>query len=552
VTAFRPIALVVLTALQAAGVAGQAPVQPGPQDIDKAVEEYKNGKAAFDSKNWPEAQRRMLRAIALATKERPEEKETTRIVGIPITRTKPPYLPHYFLGRAMMAQSDCTGAVTAWADSERQGVIKSVQEKEKDKTYWAIVEEGYKECEGKGVLPPAKYDPLLKNVDQRTQDAARRLSELSARAGSGGRSASENPEVASRLASARTELDLVRKSLSEATHTRRQSDFDDASRRLDAVTKLLVTIEAGIRTVDKPVAETPPPKPPPTPEPVDPQVLAVARKGLLDEIDRGERALKALEASGPALSASMIERRNSARADLDSTRAVINADRPAPIAEATSRARAAATVLNDLLKERAAIANAESRLQLAAGSFGLLARRAEPLSAPIAEKRAKLQGQLESLKQRFARARQKGDMATLAQVERQSLVLKSDVETLAKEFGPLTLRDRGVSAALEEGAKLFLRGEYQPAVAALDTSLSTGQGPLDAHAHLFRAAARYALFVRSGEDDSKLLAQSLDDIDRCKQIDATLQPDPAVFAPRFVALFNEGRPSTPVPPPGAR
>jgi hypothetical protein len=66
---------------------------------------------------------------------------------------------------------------------------------------------------------------------------------------------------------------------------------------------------------------------------------------------------------------------------------------------------------------------------------------------------------------------------------------------------------------------------------------------MEMHLRLFRAAARYALYVRSGETNGALLEQVLSDIERCRQIDAGFMPDTRAFAPRFVQLYQRGRPA---------
>ena len=60
------------------------------------------------------------------------------------------------------------------------------------------------------------------------------------------------------------------------------------------------------------------------------------------------------------------------------------------------------------------------------------------------------------------------------------------------------------------------------------------------HVHLFKAAATYALFVRSGERDQDLRERTNAEIGLCKQIDSAFQPDRRVFTPRFISVFTTG------------
>lgn len=112
-------------------------------------------------------------------------------------------------------------------------------------------------------------------------------------------------------------------------------------------------------------------------------------------------------------------------------------------------------------------------------------------------------------------------------------------------FGPVTLRDRGVHAAVEDGARLFFDGEYLQVLSALDAS-DLEDAPFQLHVHLFRAAAVYHLFVRSGEKDRALRTRAVAEVEACERLNAAFTPDPRAFAPRFLELFqNAAAPGTP-------
>ncbi len=95
-------------------------------------------------------------------------------------------------------------------------------------------------------------------------------------------------------------------------------------------------------------------------------------------------------------------------------------------------------------------------------------------------------------------------------------------------------------AALEEGARLYLSGEYQQAVSALEPLVGQPDVPMRIHAHVFRAAALYALFVRSGESNQQLRTQALAEIAQSKQLNSSFQPSARVFGPRFLSLYQAG------------
>jgi hypothetical protein len=59
------------------------------------------------------------------------------------------------------------------------------------------------------------------------------------------------------------------------------------------------------------------------------------------------------------------------------------------------------------------------------------------------------------------------------------------------------------------------------------------------HAHLFRAASLYALYVRSGETDQTLRGEAVASVRRCKEIDPGFRPNARAFSPRFLIFFQE-------------
>ncbi len=158
--------------------------------------------------------------------------------------------------------------------------------------------------------------------------------------------------------------------------------------------------------------------------------------------------------------------------------------------------------------------------------------------APIAPHTSK---QIDALRRRFERARKAEDLSSLTETTRLTLEAQNGVDGLIKTFGPITLRDRGVHESLEEGVRLYLNGEYQQALSALEPLSGQSDLPLQMHAHVFRAAALYALFVRSGESNAQLRTDALAEIARTKQLNSSFQPSPRAFSPRFLSLYQTGR-----------
>ena len=97
-----------------------------------------------------------------------------------------------------------------------------------------------------------------------------------------------------------------------------------------------------------------------------------------------------------------------------------------------------------------------------------------------------------------------------------------------------------MNAALEEGARFYFAGEYQRALDSLGPVGGLSDVPLQVHVHLFRAAALFGLYVRSGESNQALLKELLTAIERCKQIDPAFQPSARAFSPRFLSVYQNG------------
>lgn len=92
---------------------------------------------------------------------------------------------------------------------------------------------------------------------------------------------------------------------------------------------------------------------------------------------------------------------------------------------------------------------------------------------------------------------------------------------------------------LRTAKSAYRDGEYRAVLEALSGQRFEDEG-IAAQAFLFRAAASYALYLLGGEEDEELMTRARDDVANCRRLDPDLRPDPEVFFPRFVALF-EGR-----------
>ena len=127
-----------------------------------------------------------------------------------------------------------------------------------------------------------------------------------------------------------------------------------------------------------------------------------------------------------------------------------------------------------------------------------------------------------ALRRRLETAQKTQNVGALKDAARLAAEARTDLEKLVTSFGPLSLRERGVQAALEDGRASSLPATTSRRSATLDSN-ALADAPLQLHVHLFRAAALYHLFVRSGEKDQALRTRALAEIDACKRLNSAVR-----------------------------
>jgi hypothetical protein len=95
-------------------------------------------------------------------------------------------------------------------------------------------------------------------------------------------------------------------------------------------------------------------------------------------------------------------------------------------------------------------------------------------------------------------------------------------------------------AELVTAARAYFAGEYARAAETL-AKVDYPAGQAAAQARLFRAAARFALFVTGGQTDDSLRKAAIDDVQACRGLEPALVPDAQAFSPRFIAFYQKGR-----------
>lgn len=94
----------------------------------------------------------------------------------------------------------------------------------------------------------------------------------------------------------------------------------------------------------------------------------------------------------------------------------------------------------------------------------------------------------------------------------------------------------GPPEVLRSAARAYFAGDY-PAVLEALSGREFEEDRVAAQALLFRAAARYALYLLGGEEDEALAAGTREDLALCRRLAPGVAPDPSYFSPRFVAFF---------------
>ena len=500
-------------------------------------EAFKAGLDARQAKRWAETATHMRRAIQADPKE--DERKVRRGIGAVFGSGGHEYLPHYYLAEALFNLGDCVGAVDAWSVSELQGVVRSRAD------YVSLMEKGYVACEQRGVLPPAKYAPLLGRTRQILND----VTALARTISSTGEAHVElwRPEIREQYDRASGELQNAGVRFVTATRNRAERDFAEAAAAADRARNILKGLDAQLKVAIEAKTAS--------------QAVAAEIDGILRQAEANDRALdakKAILTAAPSLAAA---RRTAADAlarirsqvAAPSTRANIAAlnDLRAVADDTMNKLKSlldeVAKIEKSVLARRFAevVASAEQSITLVADGFGIVEQRAAQnpalLTPEMVTERDIVREAAAKLQRRFETSRRMQNISGVEEATRLATQLRARLDALIQRFGALTIVDRGIRPALAEGARLFLAGKYQETLDALDPS-RLGEIPHQLHVHLFRAAALHGLWVRKGGTDQALHAQALGEVERCKLLTPGFQPDPRAFGPRFVSFFQSPRP----------
>lgn len=505
-------------------------------------EPFRRGIAARGDKKWGEVAEEMRKAIAINPTDSTRKVQVRARIIFGGNSTE--YLPHFYLGDALKNQGNCAAAVAEWETSEDQKVILGVQQALAD------LRAGYKECAAKGVLLRDGYQQQLTSTEQSYNDAVNSYKRLETLRGA-------NPEVfkdgEGDFERARQDLNLAYKVLLKARASRLAADFSEARNATTRVANVLRPLDAKLGAA------------------ISARTLIAQQSAetqqVLSKIETTERAIDAVKIAMPP---ELATARDSGRALIRSSRERLGMAEKTQSAtaagEALRQAREAADALarvleqlNNLVRSEAQqrfqqlVAAATEQLSFVTNSFETLDRmvveKAAQLTPEMAKENESLQKSRSSIQRRFDNSRKTENVTGIEEAMRLAVEARTRIDALIKQFGPATLRDRGVHEALEKAARLYFTGEYQQVLSALDPLGTALDVLLQVHVHVFRAASLYALYVRSGETNEKLRTDALVAIRRCKEIEPGFQPSARAFSPRFLAFFQSG--GTPGAPPAA-
>jgi hypothetical protein len=497
-----------------------------------AEEAFKAGLSHEDDQRWQDMATQMQIAIKSSSTE------TTKKIGARLGFGGKEYVPHYFLGLALfnMGTANCVAAMDQWAISESHGVIKKLRE-------YSRIEDGYSRCQKAGFLLPAAYGTQNKEVTTAYESALATFSKVSDLIEANRTIARQ--DVMDAQSVARKDLTAAQEKLVAGRNSHLAAEFADAKGLIDKANTTLRRVEPALTAA---AAERS-------------TVVGRLRTDAEQKVGEAENYLRTLEPAGASLPNELRTKRDNGQEFLNRAKKALTeaGQDQAGVSAALANSTAAVTMLKEAadgwqkLTRDTTVKRLGDAARLAYEKFPYIdnslavidrlvqERPAALKPETLAEREAVLE-ELKSLRRRLNNAQRDEQVARIEQIDRELTLVLGRLDVLMQSFGPVTLRDRGVVAALEDGVRQFFTGQYQQTIAALDPIVDNGGGALQIHVHLFRAASQFALYVRGGERDAALRQRAVGEVERAKQLDPAFIPDPTRFSPRFIAFYRQPNP----------
>lgn len=498
-------------------------------------EAFKKGFDAFNEQRWVDA----VAAMEAATKADPKESPRKIRVGgfgfgrVRVAGEETEYLPFFYLGQAEFNRKNCSAAIVAWEMSEQQGVIKTRSD------LLSLMEEGYRACAAQGFLLAADFR-TISGAARQAYDGANAMAKnvvglMEKHPGL------VRAEAREQYGRAQNELTNANNRLRQALGTRSRSDFDEARAIADRAADLLRPIEAAITSAGATALRV--------------ESLVGETTQIISRAEATDQSIEGLKVPVPKeLHGSRVKAREQLALARERMAAGQRSQNPAALDEALKYATSASAALNEVLDHIRRLDTAvrgeklEDALKSAEGVFSFVDASIASLAAleaegkrstdpQFAENRDAIRKEIETQRRRLDRARAAEDIAAVERVTRSVEQHRGALDELIKSFDA-TLRDRGVVAALEEGARLFFEGDYRNSLTALSPPGGLSNIRLQLHVHLFRAAASYALWALSAGTDAVMKGAALKEVELCKQLNSAFEPDQRVFSPAFIAFYK--------------
>ena len=508
-------------------------LSPALLDAQRPADDaFKRGIEALEREQWNDAAAEMLRAI------KADDKETTRKVGGRLGFGGREYFPHFYRGQALSKLGDCAGAVVEWSLSEQQGAVRSHRE------YYANLQQGYKECESKGVLPPSRFDPLV----ERTRGELAVVTGVMAKVKQLG---DEHIEIwradrtfADQYAKAAIEYDRARDQFEKSQQSRLERDFDAVTTMAERSTRLLQALGASFEKAVAQGRET-------VGLAADVQALIDgglkqaqtidARRGMLSpsEIANAEDGRKKLLAARQQLAARPLTDDIVSNARATALDGMATIKQVISVIESRDNQDKQQRFVEALNVAKQSLTSAESEYQLVQS---LLEQRGAPEGAEIRKGLDEARKQLDGVTRRLGSAEAQKQLPGVQAANRAATQVFTSLKVLEATFGPIAAEEI-VPRWLQTGVDQYFKGAYARALDELGNT--SDAGPAQLHVHLFRAAALYALYVRSGEKDTGKRDQAVTEVRRSKQLNPTFVPDASAFSPAFLEFYQKEGVSAP-------
>jgi tetratricopeptide (TPR) repeat protein len=518
------------------------------QDLKRVDDAFKKGIEALDEEEWANAIKYFQEALRL------DPKESTRKIGRNIFGLfGNDYLPHVRIGQAYLGLGDCAKALAEWEESERQGAVK------KSEDGVEILEEGQEECKEKGFLTLAEYRTELlraQGILKAATDADESIASL----------AGAHPDVVvgdvkAAYDRARADLNSARSKLGDVERARKPQEMTDA---LAGVENARRSLEGARAAVTRAIEKAPPPAP--RAAAGDRPAAGTADvEALVESANRASQAVAAALSSSPVpltIPADVAGTRQRAQASLDGARSrlaeVKKSGGEADLADVRRLASEAQTqfakVQADIERLRGAAVEGEMKTlrasaQSAFGAAdahvtqvqGVIASRppAPEVSQRVGSQLKKAQASLGKARKDFDQALAAGDVGAARSARDAITDVNRQLDAVSGLLGTPVVTP-AIPDVLRAAAQAFFDGRYDEVVKTLtDDALQSMMPPLRVHAHALRAASLFARYEYSNRRDESLRVAARANVDASRRLDPAFQPNPAAFAPKFIAFFSE-------------